>query len=421
MVRKIKLVASWLALTLLLFSANVSGQGFGRATPESVGLSSEKLALVTQALQKRVDEADIAGAVAAVVRHGKLAYLEAVGFRELESRSPMPEDGLFRMYSMTRPITSLAAMILWEEGRFQLDDPVAKYLPELESQRVFADPSAPRMDQTRARNGTMTVEHLLLHTSGLGSRSSTVYRAENVRSRSISLERMVANAARVPLFEDPGTRWRYGISTTVVGRLVEIWSGRKLSEFLQERVFAPLGMTDTVFWVDHERSERLATVYRPSPEGKLGPVELEDVPFTERPALLEGGVGLVSSTMDFLRFSQMFLNGGELMGRRLLEPETVAVMTANRVPDGLLPIGFSRPMHGAGWTLGFCVVMDGARYEHPMTDGTYWWDGSAGTRSWIDPNYDMVTIVNAQISPASGNGFREELKMLVYDAILAEK
>ena len=363
---------------------------------------------------------DIAGVVAAVMRHGKLVYQEALGRRDLESGSPMPEDALFRMYSMTRPITSLAAMILWEEGKFQLDEPIKRYLPEFEKQRVFEDSGDPDMAETRERRGEITVEHLVLHTSGLGSRSSDIDEQENVRSRSIPLPQMVANAARVPLFEDPGTRWRYGISTTVLGRLVEIWSGKPLDAFLEERVFEPLGMTDTVFVVDPERAKRLATVYRPSPEGDLRPHAIEDVPFTKRSALLEGGVGLVSTTQDFLRFSQMFLNGGEFDGRRVLRPETVAMMTVNRVPDALMPIGFSRPMLGTGWSLGFCVVMDASQYAYPVSDGEFWWDGSAGTRFWIDPEKNMVTIVNAQVSPARGGGFREAFKTLVYEAIVDE-
>lgn len=382
-----------------------------------MGLSSEGLEAATRALQRRVESGDIAGAVGVVARHGRLVYLESVGSMDVEAGRPMTENALFRIYSMTRPITSVAAMILWEEGAFELDDPVAEYLPRFADQRVFLDPDAPRMDRTRERRAEMTVEHLLLHTSGLGSRSSAIYRQEGVRSRAISLTEMVDNAARTPLFEDPGTRWRYGISTTILGRLVEIWSGRPLDVFMEERIFRPLRMDDTGFWVEPERALRLATVYRPDSDGELRPIRLEEVPFTERPALLEGGVGLVTSSRDFLRFCQLFLNGGELDGARIIEPETVALMTRNRVPDDLLPIGFSSPMHGAGWSLGFNVVLDGTFYDHPMEEGEFWWDGSAGTRFWIDPVNDMVTIVNAQVSPASGNGFREEFKRMVYGAL----
>ena len=410
-----------LTLALLAGAWPAIAQEFPRATPESVGLSSERLARVTDALQHHVDAGDVAGVVAAVVRRGRLVYLETLGHLDIEAGRPMPQDALFRMYSMTRPITSLAAMILWEEGKFQLDDPISRYLPQFERQRVFTDGTDPSMDSTRARAGEITVEHLLLHTSGLGSRGSAIYRAEDVRLRSISVERMIDNAARVPLFEDPGTRWRYGISTTILGRLVEVWSGMSLDDFLRARVFEPLGMTDSVFYVDPSRADRFGPVYRPSPEGSLQPVAIEEVPFTDRPALIEGGVGLVTSTLDYLRFSQMFLNGGELDGHRVLRPETVRLMTVNRVPDALMPIGFGRPMLGTGWSLGFCVVMDASDYAYPVSDGEFWWDGSAGTRFWIDPVREMVTIVNAQVSPARGGGFREEFKTLVYNAIVDEQ
>ena len=407
-----------ISFALLAWGWPAFAQQFPTATPESLGLSAERLERATIRLQEHVDAGDIAGVVAAVVRHGKLVYLEALGQRDIETRSPMPENALFRLYSMARPITSLAAMILWEEGKFKLDDPVAKYLPQFASQRVFTNAAEPNMAETRARTGELTVEHLLLHTSGLGSRSSAIYRAEGVRLRSITLPQMVDNAGRVPLFEDPGTSFRYGISTTILGRLVEVWSGMPFEDFLDERVFEPLGMTDTVFWVDPERADRLATVYRPSPEGELRPHAIEEVPFTERPALIEGGVGLVSTTRDYLRFSQMFLNEGELDSNRVLRPETVELMTVNRIPDALLPLRSRGYMLGSGWGLGFCIVMDPSHYGFTVSDGEFWWDGSAGTRFFIDPERDMVTVIMAQVSPSRGNGFREEFKTLVYDAIV---
>jgi CubicO group peptidase (beta-lactamase class C family) len=406
------------ALTAGSVSAPASAQELPRATPEAVGLSSERLQEATRRLQAQVEAGDIAGVVAGVVRHGRLVYLEALGDLDRERGLPMRDDALFRLYSMTRPITSLAAMILWEEDRFELDDPVSLYLPEFANQRVFMDASNPDMAATRERRTEMTVEHLLLHTSGLGSRGSAIYRAEQVRLRSISLPQMVGNAARVPLFEDPGTRWRYGISTTILGRLVEVWSGMPFDAFLQERVFEPLGMTDTVFRVDPSRADRFGPAYRPGPDGALRPHAIEAVPFTEQPPLIEGGVGLVSTVRDYLRFSQMFLDGGELDGVRVLDPETVALMTVNRVPDALLPIGFGNPQPGRGWTLGFCVVMDAAASPLPVSEGTFWWDGSSGTRFFIDPVEDMVTVIMAAASPARGNGFREDFTEAVYRALI---
>ena len=406
------------AVLCLAAAPPAAAQALAPAEPESVGLSSSRLAEATAALQARIDASDIAGVVAAAARHGRVVYFEALGQRDREAGDPMARDDLFRVYSMTRPVTSTAVMMLWEEGRFGLDDPIAQYLPQFADQRVFADPAAPDPARTRPRAGDITVRHLLTHTSGLGSRHHPVYRAEGVRLRSITLSRMVDNAARVPLFEDPGTRFRYGISTTVLGRLVEVWSGRPFDEFLAERLFAPLGMTDTVFWADADRADRLTTVYRlDDASGALYPWAIEDVPFTERPALIEGGVGLLSTVTDYLRFSQMFLNGGVLDGVRVLEPETVALMTRNHVPEAALPLAGSGYMAGSGWGLGFNVVLDAGRYPFPVGEGEYWWDGSSGTRFSIDPEHGLVTVIMAAVSPSRGGGFREEFKRLVHRAI----
>ena len=393
-------------------------QEFERVSPDEAGFDASALEQVTHALQAHVDAGHIAGAVGAVLRDGKLVYLEAVGQRDIDAQSAMPTDALFRIYSMTRPVSSLAAMILWEEGKFQLDDPISRYLPQFASQQVFAQAESPDMLRTRPRQGDITVADLMRHTSGLGSRSSPIYVAEGVRSRAITLEEMTNNAARVPLFEDPGTRFRYGLSATILGRLVEVWSGQPFDTFLNERVFAPLGMVDTVFWVDPARVPRLATVYRPDAQGKLQPFEMEEVPFTEKAPLIEGGVGLVSSTLDFAKFSQLFLSGGELFGHRLLQPETVQRMMENSIDEALLPIGAGGYMAASGWTLGgFAYALDPARYDHTVSPGEVWWDGSAGTRFWIDPVQGIVTVIMAQVNPADGQGFREEFKNGVYKAL----
>ncbi len=391
------------------------------ATPESVGIDADKLQLATEALQAHIDAGHMAGVVAAVLRDGQLVYLEALGQRDIGSASPMPEDALFRIYSMTRPVTSLAAMLLWEEGHFQLDDPVSLYLPQFADQQVFVDPSAPDLGQTRPRQSEMTIADLMRHTSGLGSRSSPVYVANNVRSREHTLEEMTNRVAKMPLFEDPGTRFRYGLSATVLGRLVEVWSGMDFDDFLQQRVFAPLEMRDTVFAADPERAQRLATVYRAGDNG-LQEHQMEEIPFTVEVPLQEGGVGLLSTVADFVNFSQLFLDGGEFKGKRFLQPETIALMMENSIADELLPIGRGGYMAASGWTLGgFAYALDPASYDHTVSDGEVWWDGSAGTRFWIDPQQGMVAIIMAQIFPAHGEGFREEFKNLVYQAISEQR
>lgn len=402
----------------LLSHAAVS-QSFEAVSPESVGVSSAGLERATESLQAHIEQKHIAGVVAAVLKDGKLVYREALGQQDIASDTPMPEDALFRIYSMTRPVSSLAAMILWEEGRFQLDDPISQYLPQFADQQVFQDAASPNLDETRPRQGDITVADLMRHTSGLGSRSSDIYVQEQVRLRSITLAQMTDNAARVPLFDDPGTRFRYGISATILGRLVEIWSGQPYDQFLEERVFGPLGMTDTVFWADPSRIDRLATVYRPDANGTLQVHQMEDIPFTEQVPLVEGGVGLLSTTLDFARFSQLFLNGGEIDGTRILKPETVELMMENSIADELLPIGRGGYMAASGWTLGgFAYALHPENYDHTVSQGEVWWDGSAGTRFWIDPVNNMVTVIMAQVSPSGGNGFREDFKNRVYEALL---
>lgn len=416
----VNLMKKWIVGVVVsgLLSGSVLAQSFERATPESVGLSAEGMERATASLQSHIDQGHVAGVVAAVLKDGKLVYLEALGQQDIAAGTPMPEDAIFRIYSMTRPVSSLAAMILWEEGKFQLDDPISKYLPQFADQRVFADSASPDINATRPRQGDITVADLMRHTSGLGSRSSSIYVQEQVRLRSITLAQMTDNAARVPLFDDPGTRFRYGISATILGRLVEVWSGMPYDQFLQERVFTPMGMTDTVFWADPSRAERLPPVYRPDANGDLQVYQIEEIPFTEPVPLIEGGVGLLSSTLDFARFSQLFLNGGELNGQRILQPETVELMMENSIADELLPIGRGGYMAASGWTLGgFAYALQPENYDHTVSQGEVWWDGSAGTRFWIDPVNNMVTVIMAQVSPASGNGFREDFKNLVYEAL----
>jgi CubicO group peptidase (beta-lactamase class C family) len=391
--------------------------GLPRAEPAAVGMSAERLALATAGLQAHIDRGDIAGAVAAVVRDGRLVYLEALGYRDLGRGAPMTADALFRVYSMTRPVTALAILMLQDDGLLHVDDPVARHLPRFAAQRVMADDG----DGTRARRGDVTIAQLLTHTSGIGSRSASPYRALDVHGWDRPLAEVADRVAGAPLFEDPGTRFRYGMSAEVLGRVIEVVSGMSLDAFLRERIFAPLGMTDSGFQVEPERADRLAVVYRRGADGALAPIEMETIPVTEPRALTSAGVGLVASTADFLRFSQFLLDGGVVHGRRLLSAGAAGMMAENAVPDALLPIGGAGYWAGSGWSLGgFAVALDPASYDHPVSAGTFWWDGSAGTRFWIDPRENTVTIIMAQVSPAGGGGFREGFKRSV-DAALIDR
>jgi len=403
------LVVAALFVAVAVARAVAGVDSLPRSSPDAVALSSAKLSEATGLLKRFVTEQKIAGAVAAVARKGKVAYLEAVGLQDLAARTPMTDASMFRIYSMTKPITAVAVMMLHEEGRFRLNDPVSKYLPEFKDVTVVVPGSAPRRP-ARA----ITVEDLLLHTSGLNHRTSEEYRTAQVRSRLDSLPKFVEKIARAPLMEDPGTRYRYSESPTVLGRLVEIWSGRPFDEFLNERVFKPLGMSDTVFWVNPSQHARLTTVYTLAPGGGLTPTEIEAVPFTERGALKEGAVGLVSTVPDFLRFSQMLLNRGELNGRRLLRASTVDRIVSNGLSEAIL-----KSRGGAmGWGLGNVnVVMNPGGLNYPANRGEYGWDGSAGTIFWIDPELEMVTVLMWQSVPANPDSLRQRFKTLVHDAV----
>lgn len=409
-----------LAAVLLTYSSVFAAE---IASPESVGMSSAALNSATARLQKHIDDGDIAGVVAAVARDGKLVYQVALGKLDRERDADMQEDALFRIYSMSREITSVAALRLFEEGAFNFDDPVSKYLPEFSDQRVLLNSESTDLEATRPRVGEMSIAHLLTHTSGLGSRSSALYRENNVRDRAQSLDAMVSKAARVPLFQDPGTEFRYGIHATIIGKLIEVWSGQPFEEYLQQNLLAPLGMTSTLFWAEGNDADRLAQLYRPE-AGDLSPYAIETVPWTQRPVLVEGGVGLLSSVPDYVRFSQMVLDRGKIPGteERILSEATAALMYENAVPEAAMPIGDSRYWLGSGWSLGgFNVVLDPSTYAYPVSKSTIWWDGSAGTRFFIDPIEGTVIVIMAQVSPSNGGGFRENFSHLVDAAIIERR
>ena len=354
---------------------------------------------------------EIAGAVAAVARRGQVAYLEAVGVQDLETRAPMTERSLFRIYSMTKSVTAVAVMMLHEERRFALDDAVATFIPEFKNVVVAGASGAAPRPAARA----ITVRDLLLHTSGLNHRTSETYRREQVRTRTMTMTQFIANLVRVPLMEDPGTRFRYSESTTVLGRLVEIWSGKPFELFLEERIFRPLRMTDTMFWAaTPEQRARLTTVYGPAPGGGLTKVDVETLPFTERPTLIEGAVGLLSTVPDYMRFGQMLLNKGELDGARVLSAKTVEQMTVNGLSDDL-----QKARGGSmGWGLANVNVLLNPAPTDPSSRGEYGWDGTAGTIFWVDPVKETVTVLMTQSSPSNPDQIRQRFKAIVQQALV---
>ena len=406
-------------LLVIAFSSSSINAQIEKFSPVEVGMSLTSLNKATQRLQEHIDERDIAGVVAAVSRDGKVVYFESLGLMDIASDKPMQKDTLFRTYSMTRQVTTIAALILYDQGKFEMNDPIQLYLPEFKDQTVLLSSDSLDISEIKPRVGDITIQHLITHTSGLGGRGSRLYRENKVRDKSISLDQMVSNAAGIPLFHNPGTEFRYGIHATILGKLIEVWSGKPLEEFLNEELFSKLGMDSTMFWASEADRDRLATVYRPV-DGKLTPHEIETVPFTERPGLIEGGVGLLSSVEDYLNFSQMILDHGVFEGQRILKKATAEMIYKNAVPETAMPIGDSGYWRGSGWTWGgFNLVLDSDAYDFPVTEGTIWWDGSAGTRYFIDPTQNTIIVIMAQVSPSSGGGFRENFSRLV-DASIVE-
>ena len=407
-------------LLVIAFSSSSINAQIEKFSPVEVGMSLTSLNKATQRLQEHIDERDIAGVVAAVSRDGKVVYFESLGLMDIASDKPMQKDTLFRTYSMTRQVTTIAALILYDQGKFEMNDPIQLYLPEFKDQTVLLSSDSLDISEVKPRVGDITIQHLITHTSGLGGRGSRLYRENKVRDKSISLDQMVSNAAGIPLFHNPGTEFRYGIHATILGKLIEVWSGKPLEEFLNEELFSKLGMDSTMFWASETDRDRLATVYRPV-DGKLTPHEIETVPFTERPGLIEGGVGLLSSVEDYLNFSQMILDHGVFEGQRILKKATAEMIYKNAVPETAMPIGDSGYWRGSGWTWGgFNLVLDSDAYDFPVTEGTIWWDGSAGTRYFIDPTQNTIIVIMAQVSPSSGGGFRENFSRLV-DASIIER
>jgi CubicO group peptidase (beta-lactamase class C family) len=385
-----------------------------RATPEDIGLSTAGLARLGRVVQDEVQRGRVPGAVALIARRGQLAYYESFGHRDPASGAPMARDSVFRIYSMTKPIVSAAAMMLWEEGRFLLSDPVAKFLPELGNVKVAVAQGADLklVDAERA----ITIQDLLRHTSGLtyefrgNGPVHKMYNAARIYSRDQSNADQVTALSKLPLLHQPGTKWEYSRSSDVVGRLVEVLSGMTLGQFLQQRLFAPLGMADTAFHVPVSLQPRLAEAFAKDPETGTG-VQLVNV--KSAPKFESGGGGLASTAADYARFLQMMLNLGRLDGVRFLSRKTIELMTADHLgpitgaPDLLLP--------GYGFGLGFAIRLQPGISHVPGSVGQYFWGGLAGTTFWVDPAEQLFAIMMIQ-APGQRDYFRTLFRDLVYAA-----
>jgi CubicO group peptidase (beta-lactamase class C family) len=383
-------------------------------TPEDIGLSSAALARLSVVLSGEVASGRVPGAVALIARRGRVAYFESFGRRDPANGAPMRTDAIFRIYSMTKPIVSVAAMMLWEQGRFLLNDPIAKYLPELADPKVAVQRGA-EIDLVPALR-PITIQDLLRHTSGLtyefrGSGPvHKMYMAAKIHNRHQSNADQVATLSKMPLLHQPGAKWEYSRSTDVVGRLVEVLSGLSLGDYLRRNILAPLGMTDTAFHVSMSDHARLAEAFAKDPDTGAA-VQLINV--KEAPNFESGGGGLVSTAGDYARFLQMLLNHGRLDGARLLSRKTVEFMTADHLgpitgaPDLLLP--------GYGFGLGFAVRLQAGIAPVPGSIGQYFWGGLAGTTFWVDPAEQLFALMLIQ-APGQRDYYRTLFRDLVYAA-----
>jgi CubicO group peptidase (beta-lactamase class C family) len=384
------------------------------AAPEDIGLSSVRLARLGTVMRGEIERGRLPGAVVLIARRGRLGYFESFGRRDPAGGAPMTKDAIFRIYSMTKPITSVAAMMLWEEGRFLLSDPIGQYLPELSDLDVAMERGADieRVPAQRA----ITVQDLLRHTSGLTyefrgpGAVQKMYMSAKVFSRAQSSAEQVATLGTLPLLHQPGTRWEYSRSTDVVGRLVEVLSGMPLSAFFERQILAPLGMVDTAFHVPPRHHSRLAEAFAQDPDSGAA-VRLLEV--RDAPRFESGGGGLVSTAGDYARFLQMLLNGGTLDGTRLLSRKTIELMTADHLgpitgaPDLLLP--------GHGFGLGFAVRLQAGIAQVPGSIGQYFWGGLAGTTFWVDPAEQLFALMLVQ-APGQRDYYRTLFRDLVYAA-----
>jgi CubicO group peptidase (beta-lactamase class C family) len=390
----------------------VAAEGLPKAEPAQAGFSAERLRRIPAVLQDSVDRKEFAGINVAIARRGKLAYAGSFGFRDLEEKKPMQPDTIFRIFSMTKPITSVAVMMLYEEGKFLLDDPVSNYIPAFANLKVLAREGGSSSDVVELKR-PLTIHHLLTHTSGLSN--SRGYQEAQVFTPHDTLAAMAERLATVPLAHQPGEAWRYGQSLELLARLVEIWSGQPYDEFLRQRIFEPLGMQDTAYFVAPGKLDRVAKTYVLNDAGVVTPGERQG-DASRKPTYFPGSAGLFSTAGDYLRFCQMLVNGGELDGKRLLSETTVDFMLRNHLPKDVIPPDGPNGRKGYGFGIGGAVLMDPAASGVLSAEGEFSWGGAAGTYFWVDRKNELTAVWMVQRPPfvqEPGKRF----KVLTYQAM----
>ena len=440
-----------IGLAVMLVMAPVSAKEMSSTKPERQGFSSERLAKLTQLMNAKVEDGTMVGGMGMIARNGKIIYSQTYGQADREAGKVMTDDAIYRIYSMSKPITGVALMMLYEEGKFRLNDPIAMYIPEMVNLQIalstggtgvvsdgttstaIGSGDESLVGQTRKATRQPTIRDLMTHTAGLtygifgNTEVDQAYRKAELLG-DMDLKEFVTVLGKLPLQYDPGSQWHYSVSVDVQGYLVEVLSGMKFSEFLEQRIFAPLDMQDTAFKVNEGNKDRLAQLYKPegvtadnyfSPATGSG-LELADAfisaGYIYGGKFESGGGGLVATARDYLRFSQMMLNGGELDGVRILSPKTVDLMTTNHIGD--LGLGYGR--EGMGFGLDFAVVLNPGEVGEVSSAGEYNWGGAAGTRFWIDPQEQLIGLFMVQSIPHRTR-LADDFKVMTYQALVEKE
>lgn len=401
-------------ITLFMANGAHAGEWLPSSSPGRLGFDADRLDRIEMAMQSHVDAKRISGAVMAVSRNGRLVYRNVVGYADVESKSPMQLDSIFRIYSMSKPITSTAIMMLVEEGKLRLTDPVSKFIPAFADMQVYVSGQGDEMVM-EPQKPVMTIRHLLTHTSGIPYQGGPTPAHQAYRGLSTgeirSLESFVAELATKPLVFQPGTRWMYGMSTDVLGYVVEVVSGQPFGDFLADRITGPLGMDQTSFVLTADQKDRFAAAYDYVDGGLALSNNLGADKYSNPGRMHSGGGGLISTAADYLRFSQMLLNGGKLDGVRIFSPRSVSLMSRNHLTKDQ---AFA---DGLGFGLGFAVVMDPGIRGTVQSEGSFSWAGAADTHFWIDPVEKIIGLVMTQRFGA-GNDLRDDMRTMTYQALM---
>lgn len=391
------------------------------AEPETAGFSAERLTRIDAVVNEYIDKDYIPGAVGFIARHGKIVYYKSYGMRDPATQDPMKKDDIFRIASMTKALASVAAMMLYEEGYFLLDDPVSKFIPEFKNPQVLVKMNKDLTYTSRPASGEITIRHLLTHTSGIGypfidSEVAPLYHKNNIPDGFLITDQVLKSAipalGKLPLLHDPGTKYTYGLNCDVLGYLVEVISGKSFKDFLNERLFGPLAMEDTYFYLPDEKADRLVPVYANTDQG-LRPSDDEryDYPFKGPKSFYSGGAGISCTILDYARFMQMMINGGSYNGQQILGRKTIDLMTMNQVGDLFGDGGFG---------LGFGLVSEKNKHQILSSVGNYSWGGYFSTGYWMDPEEDLIGLFFTQMFPMQYGDIYQKFQVLTYQALTGE-